>query len=198
MYSGAIPRGVVKAIARAGALDSRSDVRLSWNESEGESFEYRESNTMFARGFILALIAVVVVCPLRCRNGHCETCGPAVHGAAPPCTTAAAEAGCCGRIPLQAGPVGTSCPPSDRAAFPPADQDSERTGCQGVCGGAVLKRSSGVPTPVELALLSIVDAGVDWNSPSAMNRPPGWSVWVFGSAMSPGRFLRTLHRSLLL
>lgn len=146
---------------------------------------------MAARMISLALIAAIVACPLLCRNGYCEGCC-AVEKTAPSICPAGGTGDCC--YPT-ASEKDTS---RDGESRRPCDDDSGESGCQGVCGGAVLDKPSSLPAPAELAFLEEFTANSTPSLPGLADRQTPAVESRCDCSMNPGRYIRTLHSSRLL
>lgn len=141
---------------------------------------------MLVRIVPLSLIVAIIACPLLCRNGQCQGCCAEEQALQSPCSAQETGDCCC---------AATS---QEDSGHRPCDDDTGESGCQGVCGGAVLEKPSSLPAPTAMALLHDFDA----------NLTPSVSRWAdrhgpiveprSSSGMPPGRYIRTLHMSFLL
>ncbi len=139
---------------------------------------------MYSRIAHIALIAAVIACPLFCRNGRCEGCCAETLSVVSTCPASEVGNGCC-PSPSQDGQDQRPC---DRA--PDAS-------CQGVCGGAVLEKSSSLPKPTEMRFRFEFNALPSPPGSPLPDRQAYTVVHSFDGSMTPGRYIRTLHMSFL-
>lgn len=176
----------------------RTDDNLSTRRATVSYDEKREAwKPMMARITPLVLIAAIVVCPLLCRNGQCQGCCaqdvPGTDRQAAP----ADNCDCCDATCDSAESTSVEYS-SDGDGPRPCDPDSDASGCQGICGGAVLGKPDSLPP---LAVMWMQHHCADRQLPPTLcleeGRPPVGAWWSTGD-MTPGRYLRTLHMSFLL
>lgn len=146
---------------------------------------------MLARIVPLVLIAAIVACPLWCRNGRCQGCCAENQVGVSICPAGGAGDCCC--------PAGSRevTHPNGKGQGPRRD-DSGATGCQGVCGGAVLEKPNSFPDLAQVPLLydhhaspsPVASRLAACRSQGGESRPD--------CRMTPGRYIRTLHMSFLL
>ena len=135
----------------------------------------------------ILLIVAVIACPLRCGIGYCHAagcCAVAEEAASPEYSAAVEQPGCCcPRSPLEEES-------EERSPCP------ERSSCQGVCGGAVIDKS----TELNATLLCQCLPAFDFDGVAAARQAP---VQILANAQreccdgNRGRIVRTLHSSLL-
>jgi len=146
---------------------------------------------MAARIVPLALVAAIIACPLLCRNGQCLGCCEEEQVTGSICPAGGTGDGCCPTTSRD----GTS---GDGEGQRPCDDDSGESGCQGVCGGAVLEKPNRLPEPAEMPFLNDFHASpTPFASPLA-DRQSHSVESRFDCSMNLGRYIRTLHMSLLL
>ena len=142
---------------------------------------------VIARTVSVVLMLAVIACPIVCGSGICCATGKsamAMESRQLPCLESdMSQCGCEGK-------------PSDRSA-PGPQQCPGKSSCQCVCGGAVMERSCAQDTSEALVFLPLESCGslVQYFAPhhgtvdDQQHRHRG--------AANLGRFVRTLHSSLL-
>ena len=140
---------------------------------------------MLTRIAPLALIAAILVCPLLCRNGRCQECCAGNQSVASACLVSEAGNGCCRN---------TSCDGEDQR---PCDGAPGGSGCQGVCGGAVLEKPNSFPEPTEMRFRYVFNAPPSLPAPLLVDHRPHTLGPSFDGSMTPGRYIRTLYMSFL-
>ena len=145
---------------------------------------HKRKLSMFARIVSLTLIVAVIACPLSCGLGLCQggACCLAVVPSSDHCPKCAVS-GCCEQ--------------SSRDDNEPFQSPCESS-CQGICGGAVFEK------PCELddrgkALFSFLPKSrvlISLQQATCQSAGDTATVWS-GDAGNYGRFVRTLHGSLI-
>lgn len=139
---------------------------------------------MFARTVVLVQIAAIIACPMWCGNGVCHAgqCDSAelCHQACPDNETAR----CC---------LDQSSPDSNRDC--PTESPDESS-CQGVCGGAIFEKPSGLNNVSGSFLMPHAAAELPGACPLAECRTDGRDQ-LLHCGTNHGRSLRTLHMSFL-
>jgi hypothetical protein len=138
---------------------------------------------MYSRIASIALITAVIACPLLCRNGRCEGCCVEKQSVASTCPASEEATGC--------------CPSPTQDDQRPCGRAPDATGCQGVCGGAVLEKSSSFPKPTEMRFRYEFNAHPSPPASLLADRQAYTVVRSFDGSMTPGRYIRILHMSFL-
>ena len=102
---------------------------------------------MFNRIILLALIAAIFGCPLRCSMGFCPCSGDMTSLAEK--VDSCSQTTCCGTAsePKTPPSLGTEAP----------DSNPEGLRCQGICGGAVLESPCQIPAADLCRFVNCVD-----------------------------------------
>jgi len=144
---------------------------------------------MFFRAISLLLTAAVVACPVCCAGGFCHAGQCRGTEQSPresqrPCCRHGDSAGCRGERSSrdQNEPAPGKCP--------------EGTTCQGVCGGAVFEKPCVLDDVTASFFLPLSDADISVACQVAHGDAFGVDDHTLAGD-SYGRFLRTLHMSLL-
>ena len=139
---------------------------------------------MLTRIIPFALVAAIVTCPLLCRDGRCQGCC-ANKQIQTPCA-AEGTADCC-------------CPTTshDGENQRPCDNDPSKSGCQGVCGGAVLEKPNNLPEPTVARFLNHFKPTPTLAATLLNDRQSHTVESRLDCSMTPGRYLRTLYMSFL-
>jgi len=140
---------------------------------------------MLTRVAPIAMIAAILVCPLLCRNGHCQGCCAGKQSVSSICPVSAAGNGCCRN---------TSRDGEDQR---PCDGAPGTSGCQGVCGGAVLEKPNSLPEPTEMRFRYVFNARPSLPASLLAHCQAHTLVRSFDGSMTPGRYIRTLYMSFL-
>jgi hypothetical protein len=142
---------------------------------------------MIARTVSLVLVAAIVGCPICCGSGWCHDT---------PCRSAkqAVEYPCSLKRPVSCG-CAESQPDSDQKHPRPCPEDST---CQCICGGAVIERSCPWGGVADAFFLPVADDDFVIASRQGLFqslRVAHDFARLWGG--NRGRFMRTLHSSLL-
>lgn len=150
---------------------------------------------MFARSVSLALVAAIVACPIWCHGGLCRvgSCCSAEPSPHQPSSAHSVTCCCCkGCSELSDGDE--SLPGGDE---PEPFRAPDKSSCQGVCGGAVLEKPVSLHHVSPSFFLPLGEAeALAFGHPTDRHfhglADPG-----HGRRGNQGRFMRTLHSSLL-
>ncbi len=141
---------------------------------------------MFARIICHISIAALIACPTWCGSGLCRVaqCCSAQPLAACPDTDAAS---CCNKKCPTDGETGNERPSGDAPC---------KSSCQGVCGGAIFVKPFELNDPIDSSFLPLFVAGASI-ADELTEYPAEHDDHLSHCRANHGRFLRTLHNSLL-
>ena len=140
---------------------------------------------MFDRLVSLLLTVAVVACPVRCDNGVCHYCAVdecGIDKVTDLCILRDAATCCCADSREEKG----------RDVPRPVESN-----CQGICGGAVFEKPSEFDCADASVSLPLLDTTESIAIPLTRIREVGVEHYCCSGSKNHGRFVRTLHSSLL-